>query len=370
MKTIIFSAALMLVVLISNALPGSITNIQVSQGSGANERLVSIQFDLSGSDATYNIALEVSFDNGATFVPISPAEITGSLKVVPGNGIQLIWDGRISYPQAFAAMARIRITAEASSGVFTDSRDSQTYKWTKIGNQVWMAENLKYLPDADKNGGSSLSLVGPGTSSDTNQYAYVFGYDGTNVVAAKATANYQNYGVLYNWAGAMAGSSPSDNNPSLSRGICPLGWHLPSFQEWKQLIDYLGLQGYPNQMENLNGAASALKSCRQVSSPLGEPCSTTTHPRWDKDNLTIINHRGTDVFGFSALPGGALINENFNYMGLMGLWWTTTATEISRPWILSMRMTYVDGIIGTGNVYAIDSGLSVRCLRDQENQFE
>lgn len=113
---------------------------------------------------------------------------------------------------------------------FTDPRDGNVYKTVTIGNQVWMAENLKYLP----------SVVGPLTGSSTTALYYVYGYTGTVVADAKATANYNTYGVLYNWAAAMNGEASSDANPSGVQGICPTGWHLPSDAEWTELVDYLG----------------------------------------------------------------------------------------------------------------------------------
>ncbi|HLW09227.1 MAG TPA: SUMF1/EgtB/PvdO family nonheme iron enzyme, partial [Fermentimonas sp.] len=99
---------------------------------------------------------------------------------------------------------------------FVDSRDGNVYPTVTIGNQVWMAENLKYLPQ----------VVGPATASETAPYNYVYDYNGTDVEAAKATENYSDYGVLYNWQAATE--------------ACPTGWHLPSDDEWRELTDFIG----------------------------------------------------------------------------------------------------------------------------------
>jgi uncharacterized protein (TIGR02145 family) len=82
-------------------------------------------------------------------------------------------------------------------GQLTDKRDGKTYKTVKIGNQVWMAENLAFKP------------------SSGNYWAY----DDDNSNVAK-------YGYLYDWETAL--------------DVCPAGWHLPSDKEWPVLTDYLG----------------------------------------------------------------------------------------------------------------------------------
>ncbi len=113
-------------------------------------------------------------------------------------------------------------TADAGwNAVIQDSRDSQIYQYITIGAQVWMTENLAYLP----------SVFAPATGSNSTAYYYVYGYNGTDVAAAKATSNYTTYGVLYNWPAAMNGSASSTSNPSGVQGICPSGWHLPSDAE-------------------------------------------------------------------------------------------------------------------------------------------
>ena len=72
---------------------------------------------------------------------------------------------------AYGEQKSFKTNRDAAGDTFTDSRDSNVYKTVTIGNQTWMAENLKYLP----------SVVGPGTWSETHVYYYVNGYDGTNV---------------------------------------------------------------------------------------------------------------------------------------------------------------------------------------------
>ena len=95
----------------------TIANIVVSQGTDTDIRVVDILFDLSGNDATYDITLEVSFDNGSSYVAIDNANVTGDLTVAPGTDIQLEWDGRSSHSNESSNDSRIKITA--TTFVFT-----------------------------------------------------------------------------------------------------------------------------------------------------------------------------------------------------------------------------------------------------------
>jgi uncharacterized protein (TIGR02145 family) len=164
-----------------------------------------------------------------------------------------------------------------TNGTFTDLRDGKKYKTVKIGEQVWMAENLSYLP----------SVIGPSISSDTTAYYYVYGYADTVVADAKATVNYTTYGVLYNWTAAMNGSA---SNSSIVQGVCPTGWHLPSDTEWKELTVYLG---------EASVAGGKLKE------------TDTTH--WISPNAGATNETG-----FAALPGGSRFYEKFAHIGYNG----------------------------------------------------
>jgi uncharacterized protein (TIGR02145 family) len=158
---------------------------------------------------------------------------------------------------------------------FVDIRDRQSYQSVQIGNQCWMKENLKYLPEV-----SELA-----TGSETTPYYYVYGYDGTDVLVAKSISNFSNYGVLYNWSAAVAGSVGSSSNPSNIRGICPKGWHLPSDDEWKQLEMFLGLSQVQADATSWRGTDE------------GNKLKSVGTAYWNSPNSGATNSTG-----FTALP--------------------------------------------------------------------
>ena len=118
--------------------------------------------------------------------------------------------------QVYSDTALISANSNNEVGTFTDSRDGKTYKWVKIGKQVWMAENLAYLPVVSTS--AEGSLIDP--------YYYVYDYEGSDVATAKSNSAYSTYGALYNWPAAVE--------------ACPSGWHLPNENEWATLAESLG----------------------------------------------------------------------------------------------------------------------------------
>ena len=210
----------------------------------------------------------------------------------------------------------------------TDSRDGNVYKIVTIDDQVWMAENLRYLP----------SVVGPTTGSETVPYYYVYGYNGTNIYDAMTSTNYSTYGVLYNWPAAMQGEAGSSSIPSGVQGVCPDGWHLPSDPEWSILIDsYLG------------GSVVAGGKLKEAG---------TEH--WRTPNSGAANSSG-----FTALPGGFRTNySTFANEGLNGFWYSATDFDGNRAF--GPYMSYDDSEVKY-NGLTKDYAFSIRCVKDVVN---
>lgn len=226
--------------------------------------------------------------------------------------------------KAYVDLLLARIEALEGKEKLMDTRDGHFYNFVKIGDQFWMTENLKYLPE----------VIGPGTISNVIPYYYVNDYDGTNANSAKFTYNYKNYGVLYNWPAAMAGSESSDNNPGVVRGICPEGCHLPSNSEWLEMIHFLG---------GTDVAGGKLKEDSFV--------------HWNDPNYAATNESG-----FTGLPGGDLRESGvFDGIGTSGSYWTSTQTSDTGAW--SQNLYYDQAIIFRFNVFKY-RGFSVRCVKD------
>ncbi|MBR2096120.1 MAG: hypothetical protein IJ908_11050 [Fibrobacter sp.] len=110
------------------------------------------------------------------------------------------------------------------TGILTDERDGEVYKTAKIGDQIWMGQNLRYYTTVPAEG---------------CEFTY---NDETEDVPDYAT-----YGRLYSWIGATRVPCDyiskkltfgSDEFPTPHQGICPKGWHIPSLDEWKKMIEF------------------------------------------------------------------------------------------------------------------------------------
>lgn len=245
---------------------------------------------------------------------------------------------------------------EVSYGFVADI-DYNIYPVITIGNQQWMAENLAVTRYNDGSpiitGLSPQEWVG-NTEGATTVYTYedISGLNSQEEVV-------QAYGRLYNWYAVNHSSN-----------LCPAGWSVPSLEQWNQLINYLVLEHDMVNDESdtdKTGVANALKSCRQTFSPLGPPCQTSVHPRWDTfiedpdfegPNMQI----GLDLFGFSALPGGRIGNYGFpTEIGQSAQFWTSDSLDEDSAH--AFLTAFVKQSL-TQLPKLNKAGFSVRCIQD------
>ncbi len=213
---------------------------------------------------------------------------------------------------------------QEDNNTFIDSRDGKKYKYIELGTQIWMAENLAYLP----------SVNSPSNESSTDPRYYVDAYDGTSVDDAKLTNNYDNYGVLYNWLAATTS--------------CPTGWHLPSDDEWKVLELYLGMS--QEEADEIGCLERGSNEGSQLAGGL---------LLWEAGPLkTDIAFNSS---GFEALPGGFYYMGSFSGTGRYGKWWSNT---ISYSRVIDRALYYNNTHSGRGDGSHKEYGYSVRCIKD------
>ncbi|MEE3340768.1 MAG: fibrobacter succinogenes major paralogous domain-containing protein [Hallerella sp.] len=208
---------------------------------------------------------------------------------------------QIPYAQSLAEN-----TAKFNYGSFTDARDGETYRTVQIGNQVWMAENLRFQAE--------------GSFPPNNQ-----------------EENVKEYGRLYTWHSALGlPEEPAEDSTASHldltkhvheknyQGIAPEGWHIPSNKEWEELLAQLKAD------EDLRSACE-----------------------WRKP--------GKDSLGFFALPAGYRFgNGSFLHFGDRTRFWSKDK-YCGRA--NAYRLSITEESMDIEGVYRCDA-VSVRCIKN------
>ncbi|MFN2394596.1 MAG: FISUMP domain-containing protein [Bacteroidales bacterium] len=208
-------------------------------------------------------------------------------------------------------------------------------------NQEWMTQNLRTVFYND-----GIPIPG-GVDNDTWQTTSngAFSvYPHENITGLNNDDEVTDaYGLLYN-AYAVA-----------SENLCPTGWKVADNVEWAALVN--GVTTYYDHLNTTN-IGNALKSCRQVNSPLGGDCDTNEHPRWDANAA----HHGEDLVGFAGLPGGTrAASGDYYWAGNTGGWWSSYTPDDENAG--SYALVNGNGSISSG-ASPKSQGLSVRCMRN------
>jgi len=293
------------------------SSLETSLSSSGDQSSSSLETSLSSygdqSSSSLETSLSSSEDQSSSSLLISSSSISSSSE----QGVSSMLSSSSS-EQGWCDIS-------GNCGTVTDSRDGQVYNWTRIGLQVWMAENLNY-----DSGDSSMCY-------DDNP------------------DKCEQYGRLYLWGNVMAGEDTTSNNPSGVQGICPDGWHLPSKSEWVELFNFItndqGLAQQPSGDEEWIDVGMFLKS----------------------DTLWTINP-GSDSYAYSALPSGwyqgtegSQYRHEYENTG----YYTSTQPPGSMPQkvIFPANAPYVDsespeGVVYITTIAEFADGHYVRCVKN------
>ncbi len=196
--------------------------------------------------------------------------------------------------------------------------DNNQYKTVKIGDQIWMAENMRVT--RYENG---QSLVLGQSKSDSTRYYYWYNNDSSKYASS--------YGALYNWPGA---SYSSEASIEIVQGICPTGWKIPTSSDWIKLRNAIP-----------DGNVDYLKSTSD----------------W------FNNHNGNNFTGFSALPAGER-TRFFKDDKERTTFWSSSIGQ-TYFYIVNASISYDDESLRLNEYEDGTSGRSVRCIKQDKRSI-
>ncbi|MBK8506845.1 MAG: fibrobacter succinogenes major paralogous domain-containing protein [Saprospiraceae bacterium] len=236
-------------------------------------------------------------------------KLSNSKQVAPLAGT-IRWTG-YDY-EGFNGFEWISLTGASSESTVTDI-DGNIYQTKKIGNQVWMTENLRTTKYRNGTTIPNITIGAQWAGLSTGAWSH---YD--NITSFEVP-----YGKLYNW---FAVQDPN--------GLCPEGWILPLHTDYLQLANYLG---------GLSNAGGSMKE---------EGVSHWVAP----------NEFATNFSGFTGLPGGIRGSDaSFQLLSTSGAWWTGTTTSSQAHSFSLFNNSAALTQVMTDKI----QGRSVRCIRSR-----
>jgi len=248
------------------------------------------------------------------------------------SNLSPLLSGTTYYVRAYATNSagtaygnQLSFTTVHETSTLTDN-DGNTYNTVKIGDQWWMAENLKTtkLSDGPNTPIANVTDNTAWISLSTPAYSWF-----NNDIANKPL-----YGAMYNWFTVNTGN------------LCPTGWHVPTDGEFNTLELYLGMASDQTTVWGWRGTDLGTQLKNTTGWAVGPP-----------------DQNGTNTSGFSALPGGYRYSVNgfFNDLGNLTYFWTATAEDALTSWYRRLDGNNV-GSYRAGTTKT--AGKSIRCVKD------
>ena len=226
---------------------------------------------------------------------------------------------------------------------------SQTLETVNIGDQIWTTQNLSV--NKFRNG----DIIPLAKTSEE--------WEAAGLAEKPAWCYYESiakngskYGKLYNWYAVHD-----------TRGLAPVGYHIPSDSEWDILVENIGGDKIAGKkMKSITGwlnyyGENTCNACKDWSDEYrgGHTCNFCID---SKTVQGLTSGNGTSKFGFLGLPGGARnVNGSFYLNGSDGYWWSSTETNFT---LANYRHLYNNKNLVFSYFFSKSSGFSVRCLKD------
>ena len=324
---------ILLIVLLNTGLLFSqkVENVTFTQRTDGSLK-VDINYDLTASEPAV-ITVKASADGGATWnLPITSLEGDFGSGVAEGTGKAIVWDFHADNPDQSGADYRVKVTP-AIRGTMTGN-DGTVYQTIKIGNQWWMAENLR----------ETQYRTGEGEEKNIPVVTDNTGWAGLTSGARCAYNNNETtantYGYLYNWYAV-----------SDARNIAPDGWCVPTDEDWDILVDYLIDNGY-----NWDGSTTGNLIGKAMASSGGGWTSSSSAGQVGNDQSS------NNASGFSALPAGFRSSSGpFLNLGHHAFFWSATEHDANRAWRRTLGYDRSD--VARSHL-SKQIGFSVRLVRD------
>ncbi len=193
---------------------------------------------------------------------------------------------------------------EIIAGENVIDRDNNDYHVVKIGSQFWLLENLK---TTKYNNGTDIPLVTDEAWDSISTPAYCWPNNDSIKI--------DNYGLLYNWYAINTTSE-----------LCPTGWHVPTYDEWIVLSDYIDAKTF------------------MIEGIIDGSISTRIFP--------------------SIKAGGRLDNGEYFTIDVTGVWWSSTPYSVEgNQEAITRLMIRIDKKLFIAH-FPNRYGFSVRCLKD------
>lgn len=211
--------------------------------------------------------------------------------------------------------------------------DGNTYRTIKIGNQIWMADNLKTTKFNDGTPIDNIVINGNWTH---------FNFPGYSWYQNDSTTHSELYGAIYNFYAV---------SDTTTKNVCPVNWEIPTRADWTELNDYLTNTAYGYQ-----GSGSDIAK------------SVAVQFRWD-ESMTA-GHVGNEIGSnnsskFSLIPGGfrSSTTGEFFENGRLALYWSSTEDGTDNTKAFRRGLSFDSSDLVEASEAKL-SGFSVRCIRE------